>query len=180
MIKKIIKIFRNKRGNGMPLAAVVTLILLMLILVISEYARLIIIAAGVRDAMEEAVISTVNNNYADVYHAVREGYAAGYQPANGSFEESLNYGDIYGQLDDLLGLWESNGCHYHTISNGSTEYLVKDLKVAVKNVPLASGIRNKFEVISSLQLEVPIRFLNKVLPDMKVSLQTKAAYTPKF
>ena len=52
----------------------VTLALLMVFLVITQYARLMITASGIKDAMEEAVISTVNDNYADVYHAIREGY----------------------------------------------------------------------------------------------------------
>ena len=37
----------------------------------SEYFRLLIVAQGVRDAVQEAVISTVNDNYDDVYHGVR-------------------------------------------------------------------------------------------------------------
>ena len=32
-------------------------------------------AAGAREAVEDAVISTVNDNYAGVYHGVREGYS---------------------------------------------------------------------------------------------------------
>lgn len=180
MMLKGFKILKNRKGNGMPLAAAVTLALLMLILVISEYARLMIISAGVKDAMQEAVISTINDNYADVYHAVREGYAAGYQPADGSFEESLNYGDIYGRLDDLLGLWESDGYHYHTTSDNQTDFRVTKLKVEVSNVSLASGIRTGFEATATIQLEVPVRFLNKILPNMEVTLRTKAAYTPKF
>ena len=40
----------------------------------------------------------------DRYHGVREGYSGAYQPLAGYFEESLDYGDIYGRLDDILGL----------------------------------------------------------------------------
>lgn len=180
MKEKLVRILVNRAGNGMPLAAVITLVLLMFILVISEYARLMIISAGVKDAMGEAIISTVNDNYADVYHAVREGYAAGYQPSNGTFEESLNYGDIYGRLDDLLGLRESEGYHYSVTSDGKAEFRVSGLQVEVKNVSLASGIQNGYEATANIRLEVPVRFLNKVLPDMKVALRMKAAYTPKF
>ena len=55
----------------------VTLCLLMLFMVIAEYFRVNIIVQGVRDAVQQAVIATVNENYDDVYHSVREGYAAG-------------------------------------------------------------------------------------------------------
>ena len=48
----------------MTIGIVLSLIILMC--VISEYFRLQIIAAGVREAVEDAVISTVNDNYAGV------------------------------------------------------------------------------------------------------------------
>ena len=98
MKKRWNKLLKNCSGEGYPLAAAVTLALLMLILIITQYAHLLIIASGVKDALQEAVISTVNDNYTDVYHAVREGYAAGYQPmGDGAFEESLDYGDYLWQ-----------------------------------------------------------------------------------
>ncbi len=71
-----------------------------------------IIAQGVRDAVQDAVISTVNDNYDYVYHGVREGYSGGYQPIADDFEESLDYGgDIYNRLDAILGLRQSGGYH---------------------------------------------------------------------
>ena len=54
--------------------------MLFIILGVSEYMRLVITAAGIKDAMESAVVSVVNDNYNEVYHGVREGYAAGYEP----------------------------------------------------------------------------------------------------
>ena len=61
MRKKWRILIRNRSGEGYPLAAAVTLALLMLILVITQYAHLLIIASGVKDAMDEAVISTVKD-----------------------------------------------------------------------------------------------------------------------
>lgn len=60
------------------MAAAVTLALLVIFCGISEYFRLQIIAVGVRDALEDAIISVVNDNYAGVYHGVREGYSGSY------------------------------------------------------------------------------------------------------
>lgn len=54
----------------------IVLVLLMLFCAIAEFSRLWIIAQGVKEAAQQAVISTINDNYDDVYHAVREGYAA--------------------------------------------------------------------------------------------------------
>lgn len=95
---------RDRRGISFPLIIAVTLSLVILLCGVSEYLRLLIVAQGVRDAVQEAVISTVNDNYDDVYHGVREGYSGAYQPMAGDFEESLDYGDIYGRLDALLNL----------------------------------------------------------------------------
>lgn len=180
MMGKYRRLLINKEGNGIPLAATVTLALLMLILVIIQYARLMIVSAGVKDAMQEAIISTINDNYADVYHAVREGYAAGYQPTGGSFEESLNYGDIYGRLDGLLGLQEDDGYHYKISSDGAIEFRITDLQVNIHNAGLASGDTSSFEAETTVRLEIPVSFLQKVLPDMKITVRSKAAYTPKF
>lgn len=71
------EILRDRKGNGFPLAIAITLALVIIFCGISEYIRLLIIAQGVRDAVQTAVISTVNDNYDDVYHGVREGYSGG-------------------------------------------------------------------------------------------------------
>ena len=71
------EILRDRKGNGFPLAIAITLALVIIFCGISEYIRLLIIAQGVRDAMQTAVISTVNDNYDDVYHGVREGTLGG-------------------------------------------------------------------------------------------------------
>lgn len=70
--------------------------------------RLVITAAGIKDAMESAVISTVNDNYNEVYHSVREGYAAGYEPDGESFSASVDYGDIYSRMC-FYSVWKRTG-----------------------------------------------------------------------
>ena len=77
---------------------------LSLIHILSEYFRLQIIAAGVREAVEDAIISTVNDNYAGVYHGVREGYSGSYLPAGESdWETAVSESDIYTYLDSTIG-----------------------------------------------------------------------------
>ena len=104
-MNRLRQILKDRRGVAFPLIIAIVLVLVMLMCCISEYFRLLIVAQGVRDAVQEAVISTVNDNYDDVYHGVREGYSGAYQPLAGDFEESLDYGDIYGRypLADLSG-----------------------------------------------------------------------------
>lgn len=63
--------WKKRSGEGYPMVIAVTLCLLMLFMVIAEYFRVNIIVQGVRDAVQQAVIATVNENYDDVYHSVR-------------------------------------------------------------------------------------------------------------
>ena len=98
------EILRDRRASSFPMTIGIVLSLIILMCGISEYFRLQVIAAGVREAVEDAVISTVNDNYAGVYHGVREGYSGSYVPfGEGSWEEDLNEGDIYDYLDETIG-----------------------------------------------------------------------------
>ena len=180
MRRKFKKIMKDSSGDGFPLTAAVTLALLMVFLVITQYARLMITASGIKDVLQEAVISTVNDNYADVYHAVREGYAAGYQPTGNGFEESLQYGDIYGRLDTLLGLQKNGEYHVRITESGKVEYRICNLQIQIQNNGLASGRTTDFEATVTIELEMPVQFIQRILPDMRIQIRTKAAYTPKF
>lgn len=80
MRKRMKEILRDRRASSFPMTIGIVLSLIILMCGISEYFRLQIIAAGVREAVEDAVISTVNDNYAGVYHGVREGYSGSYVP----------------------------------------------------------------------------------------------------
>lgn len=117
-------LFRSRSGEGYPMVIAVTLCLLMLFMLISEYFRVNIIVQGVRDAVQQAVIATVNENYDDVYHSVREGYAAGWFPeGDGEWFESIDAGDIYGNLSYILGL-TTDGEGYMKYAGNELEYKV--------------------------------------------------------
>ena len=176
------EILRDRKGNGFPLAIAITLALVIIFCGISEYIRLLIIAQGVRDAVQTAVISTVNDNYDDVYHGVREGYSGGYQPMAGDFEESLDYGDIYGRLEEVLGLSYQGGTRVKFTEDGKTEFRVWGLDVDIENAPLAGGDRagNRFVANCEIELEVPVSFGGRLLPAMRITVATSAGYTPRF
>ena len=188
MTDKIKQILREKCGSGFPLIIVITLSLVIIFTGISEYFRLMIVAQGVRDAVQAAVISTVVENYDDVYHGVREGYSGAYQPYAGDFEETLDYGDIYDRLDGILGLSSSGagspGGSYHEkrTPDGKLEFKVWNLDVDIRNAPLASGDQAsaRFQADSTILLEVPVSFGGKLLPPMTIRVKTSAGYTPKF
>ncbi len=181
-IKKMHKVFNSNKGSGFPLAVAIALCLVMIFTGISEYFRLLIIAQGVRDTLQTAVISTVNDNYDDVYHGIREGYSGGYQPISSEFEESIDYGDIYDQMDRILGLEQSGEYHVKLTSDAKTEFQISDLEIDVQNAPLAGGdiTGQRFEIDSSILLEVPVSFGGEALPSMKIKVKNIAGYTPKF
>lgn len=180
-MSEIISLVKGKEANGMPLAAAVAMAVLFIFCGITEYMHLQIVAQGVRDAVQEAVIAAVNDNYDDVYHGIREGYAGGYYPASGEgWEESLDYGDIYGRLDELLGLSDEENWHVKYLSGGLMEYRLSGLKTEIINVPFVSNANRRFLADAYVKLEVPVRFGGKVLPDMKIQLKVRAGYIPKF
>ena len=150
------------------MAVASALVVLFLFCGISEYARLNLIAAGVRDAVQEAILSTVNDNYDDVYHGVREGYSGGYYPSGGGWDESLEMED-YGSY------------HVKLVDGGrKEEYRISDLDVTIQNVPLTSDSSKRFLADATFLLRVPVRFGGSRLPDMQIRMKVQAAYTPVF
>lgn len=180
--KKLCAILKDKKGSSFPLIIAVTLSVLLIFCGAYEAIRLMIIVQGVRDAVQSAVISTVNDGYDDVYHGVREGYSGAYQPSAGEFEESLDYGDVFGRLDELLGLRTENG--YHVKYAGSQmEFRLSELSVSLRNMPLAPSNPDNgkgFLADTVIKLEVPVSFAGKVLPPMTVILKIQAKYMPLF
>lgn len=172
-------ILKDTRGNMTPMIVTVTIILLLIILLISEYMRLMITASGVKDAVESAVISTVNDNYNEVYHCVREGYAAGYEPDDETFVASVDYGDVYGRLCFLLGLEEEGNGYVRYNNDGETEYRISNLSVYLPNTAIRDG-GGTYYADASVTLSVPVRFAGILLPDMVITIKARAAYTERF
>ncbi|MCM1304197.1 MAG: hypothetical protein NC306_08800 [Butyrivibrio sp.] len=186
MGKKIRKILKDRSGSAFPLAIAATLALLIIFCGISEYFRLYLIAEGVRDATEDGIISTVNDNYYGVYHGAREGYSGNYLPdGSGAWEAAINEGDLYSYLDLTLGTQEAGGRHikYAGDDGGAMEFAIDSLTVTARNAPLApSDPQNatRFEVDAVIRLEVPVRFGGSLLPSMYITLKVQAGYIEVF
>lgn len=186
MGKKIRDLLKDRSGESFPLAIAVTLGLLIIFCGISEYFRLQLIAVGVRDAAEDAIISTVNDNYFGVYHGVREGYSGNYLPdGGGAWEAAVNEGDIYSFLDFTLGTQEEGGRHIKYAGDGGNamEFAIDSLSVTVRNAPLApSDPQNaaRFKADAVIRLEVPVRFGGKLLPSMHITVKVQAGYIEVF
>jgi len=169
---KLRRILKCKTGNGFPLVVAITLALVLILCGVMEFFRLNIIASGVKEALQDAIIVTVNDNYADVYHGVREGYSGGYQPDGSSFSYSVNTGDIYSYMDSVLGMEEVSGSHVK-YSGEALEYKLSGLDVTIRNA-------QRFEADATIWLEVPVYFGGKQLPAMKIRLKVQAGYTEVF
>ncbi len=173
------RLLTGQEGSMAPAAVAAAIAMLLIILGVSEYMRLVITAAGIKDAMESAVVSVVNDNYNEVYHGVREGYAAGYEPNDTGFMESLDYGDVYGRMCSLLGLEEDgDGCVRRNTA-GRLEYRIKNLTVNVHNTALASP-GGTYYVEAGLTIEIPVCFGGKIVSNLSIPLRVRAAYREKF
>ena len=178
----IVRCFKDKKGTSFPLIAAITLSLVIVMCGVLEFFRLNIIAAGVKEALQDAVIISVNDNYANVYHGVREGYSGGYLPWHPEFEYSVDYGNVYGHMKRVLGVKLENG-KYVKYSSGAVEYRLSGLKITVGNPPLAPTNPEEvpaFEIDTVMILEAPMRFAGMNLPDMRVTLKVQAGYTEVF
>lgn len=177
-MKKLL--LKGGRGDGFPLTIAITLCLLLIFCGVSEYFRVSLIAQGVRDAVQQSVIATVNDNYDDIYHTAREGYAAGWFPTGDeAWEESVDIGNIYGNLAVTLGL-TSMGTEYVKYSGSKLEYLLSGLTVEIVNNGLGSGQSEGFLADATIELEVPSSFAGSILPPIRITLKTQAKYIPLF
>ena len=181
MIKRIIK---NKKAMSYPLTIAIVLSIVIMSCAGYEYLRLMLIAQGVRDSVQSAIISVSTGNYAGVYASIREGYSGGYANNGGGFYEQVNTGNVYGRLDSLLGLQREGAYHVKYVDNGNVmEYRVSDLNVKILNAPFAPPNPDsvqKFQAEATIFLEVPLSFGWSKLPSMKINLRVKAGWTPKF
>ena len=173
-------ILSDKRGNSTPLTLALVLGLLLLLCTISEFFRLTMIANGVKSAMQSSVISVATTNYDEIYNGLREGYSGGYWLSDEEWAENLDHGDIYGQLDALLGT-EPGGNYHSKANNGGYEYRLSELSVDVKNVSLKPGTsKQNLEVAATIRLEVPLSFGWRNLPPLSMHLKAQSTYMPKF
>lgn len=179
---KIRELLRSKKAySSAPLAVMIALSGMMFFVVLWQIIRLITISAGVKDAVQSAVIATSVGNYSNVYDGVREGYSGGYRYSGSAWKSAVSTGNIYGRLDELLGL-KSDGKAHSKIGADGVEYSVYGLSVNVDNAqfaPSESEIK-QFTATSYLTLEVPLSFCAEILPPMKINLCVKSKFTPKF
>jgi hypothetical protein len=177
---KIQKVMKDKRGTSTPLTIALILGLLLLICAMAEFFRLGIIVQGVRDGLQQAVITVATTNYDETYNGLREGYSGGYALSGESWQENLDYDDVYYRLDNLLETTEAGGYHIKEDKSGY-EYRLSGLSVDIVNVPLTPGSADdNLEADARITIEIPLSFGWGKLPPLKMELRTRSAYMPKF
>lgn len=176
------RIVRCKKGMSYPLVIAIALAIVIVSCGVFEYMRLMIIAQGVRDGVQSAIISVATENYDDVYASLREGYSGGYSNDGDGWNEQLDLGDVYARLDSVLGL-RREGRNHIKYTEDVMEYRVSNLNINIINAPFAPSDREaaqEFLAEATIYLEVPLSFGWSDLPPMTISLKCKAGYTPKF
>ena len=174
------KVMKDKRGNSTPLTIALILGLLLLICALSEFFRLGIIVSGVRDGLQQAVITVATTNYDEAYNGLREGYSGGYILSGESWQENLDYDDVYYRIDNLLGTTQVEGYHIKE-DKGGYEYRLSGLSVDIENAPLTpGGAEHNLEADARITIEIPLSFGWDRLPPLTMEIRTKSAYMPKF
>ena len=171
---------RDRSGNSTPTIIALILGLLFLVCAMSEFFRLMVIAQGVRDGLQQAVISVATTNYDETYRGLREGYSGGYRLSGEQWVEDLDYDDVYYRLDRLLGI-QRDGSYHVKEQDGGYEYRLSGLRVEITNTGLAPGSASRnFEADARITIEIPMSFGWGAVPPLTMELRTKAAYMPKF
>jgi hypothetical protein len=173
-------ILKDSKGHSTPLTVALILGLLLLICAISEFFRLGIIVQGVRDGLQQAIITVATTNYDEAYNGLREGYSGGYALYGENWQENLDYDDVYYRLDNLLGTNKAGGYHIKE-DKGGYEYRLSGLSVNIVNAPLTpGGTDNNFEADARITIEIPLSFGWDTLPPLQMEIRTRSAYMPKF
>lgn len=179
-MRKLKAILHSKKGNSTPMTIALVLGLLLLTCAMAEFFRLGLIVQGVRDGLQQAVITVATTNYDETYNGLREGYSGGYTLSGDNWQESLDYDDVYYRLNNLLGT-DSQGDYQMKVQGEGYEYRLSGLSVDILNTPLTPGNANKnFEADARITIEIPLSFGWEVVPPLKMEVRTRAAYMPKF
>lgn len=179
---RIAKILKDKSGNSMIFAAVTALAIIIMASAVFESIRLFIIVSGVRDALEKAATQIATANYDELYSGLREGYTGAYEYTDLGWHQRIDADNIYSLLESELGVTENKGI-YIKYAGDKLEYKLSNVSLEIVNAPLAPKNKesaNKFNVGAKSHIEVPLSFGWEVLPTIKMNLDVKAGYVPKF
>ena len=180
-MKKIREVLKDNSGQGVPMILAVVLCCLILACVTFEYMRLMIVAQGVRDSVQSAIVDVATENWDEAYAGLREGYSGGYQLSGSSWSQNVTSGNVYARLQNVLGV-EYEGGQYVKYSGEDLEYRLYDLHLEVENAPLAPSVPDgitQLNVTGTITVDVPLSFGFGHLPPMQITMKLNAKYVPR-
>ena len=177
---KAMKILHDKKGEATVLTVSLILGLLLIVCAMAEFFRMAIIVQGVRDGLQQAVITVATTNYDETYNGLREGYSGGYVLSGETWQENLDYDDVLARLGSLLGA-DMGGSTLTKWQPERYEYRLSGLNVELSNTPLTPGNTSKnLEADARITIEIPLSFGWNMVPPLQMEVRTRAAYMPKF
>lgn len=182
MMTSIKKILADKAGSSAPLTLAVVFVVILLSCTVFEYMRLTVIAKGVQEAVQSAMIDVATENWDDAYNGLREGYSGGYVLNGTDWSVRLDAGDVYSRLGSTLGV-KGEGGKYVKYTDPDMEYALSGLSVSMQNAPIApsgTGGIQQLSATGTVNVEVPMSFGWGHLPNLKFTLKLKGGFTPKF
>ena len=142
-------VLKDRSGQGTPMILAVVVCCLILACVVFEYMRLMIVAQGVRDSVQSAIVAVATENWDEAYPGLREGYSGGYQLSGSSWTKNVTTGNVYDRLQQVLGLVYEDG-RYLKYAGPDLEYRFYDLHMELENAPLTpSGAEGASGAFSS-------------------------------
>lgn len=172
---------KDNTGSAAVFSAVICLTIVFIASAVFEFMQLMIITSGIRNAVESACVSVITANYDEAYSQLREGYSGAYMYKDSGFEEAIDIGNVYAELDGLLGLAVEGNKHIKYKSDHIKEFAVSDMQIAMENTELAQSNTNKnLNAIVTLKVEIPVRYGGRELLPLELNMKVKAAYAPKF
>lgn len=147
-----------------------------------EYSRLQSTTKNVRDAVQAAVTETCEEQYADLYVGVREGYSGGYKLSGEDWCESLSPADIYARLNTILGTKEEGGGIVKYAGKG-INYKLSDLSAQITNAPFSPDGKHTGQLTCTAKIDIEMPFmihLGKSITPLHATITVKSGYTPKF
>jgi hypothetical protein len=181
-MKKLINILKDKTGSSFFTGAFIALSFLVVACICFEFFNLHIVSIGIRDSVQSAITTACTENYNKLYNGLREGYSGGYKFEKSNWSQDIDTGDIYLQLDKLLGT-KADGEKHIKYLNNKVSYMISDLTVQITNTPFAPDnhdITEKFTGVAYITLRVPFGFGWGSLPPMEARIKVTSGYTPKF
>ncbi len=174
-IKNIIKVLKNKNGNG-TMFVVVILIFMTIFVIGLEYSRVMVTVSDVRNALQESTTAIVTDNWDENFKAIRSGYSGGYTLENDKWIQSISKGDFYSSICSRLNLKKVENRFVYLDSNEEIKFYLSNIDVEVENAGLNI---NGFRVDTYAQLSIPIR-LNNTVKYITIDVKSSSNFQAKF